>query len=444
MNSIASNFLALRRFRALVTETGQSFWALADQAVVSAGTFATGIVVARHLVPRDYGIYALLIGVLLSVNALQAAVIGYPLMVRGAATDEMVFRRIVLTALLMGSVFSLVVSVAVALGVLRIENSAGLMVTVAFSLFAAQLQQGTRNALLARQRYRATFPGDLLSYGGQAVIIWTVLQGIDSSPALLFGIIGLTSLAGCALQIAKLRLHLQRFHFDRCLPGEFWLLGRWMLLISITGTFTLQLFSWGLTISQGSAEFAKYQAVINIIGVTHPVLLSLSNFIIPAVAIANASGGSRFALGKAFQRSLPGAVLMVPILLALILYGDRVLTLLYGASSPYGTLTVALRWFVIAYTFQLLGTVLAAFLNGTERPRSTLAMNITGALVAGAVGLPLTLHIGVNGAASGFAIVCFARTIVASVLVYRAMRVGDDGSRESATKASAAENLEAN
>jgi O-antigen/teichoic acid export membrane protein len=61
-------------------------WALADQGVVSLGTFLTSIVLARSLPPSQYGIYGVYLAVFLSLNTVHWSLVTYPLSTSGAAS----------------------------------------------------------------------------------------------------------------------------------------------------------------------------------------------------------------------------------------------------------------------------------------------------------------------------------------------------------------------
>ncbi|MGQ9633341.1 MAG: hypothetical protein ACUVXB_03765, partial [Bryobacteraceae bacterium] len=62
-------------------------WPLADQGVVSAGTFLTNVVLARHLAPSDYGVYGVYLSVCLALNTLHSSLVTYPLVTTPSAGD---------------------------------------------------------------------------------------------------------------------------------------------------------------------------------------------------------------------------------------------------------------------------------------------------------------------------------------------------------------------
>ena len=90
--------------------TRRSVWALADQGIVSLGNCATNVMLARSLAVAEFGIFALLLEAMLFLNSLQAALVIYPLSVRGAILDREGLRR------LAGSCLMLTLALALPLG----------------------------------------------------------------------------------------------------------------------------------------------------------------------------------------------------------------------------------------------------------------------------------------------------------------------------------------
>src|SRR6516164_6452602 len=72
----------VRLLQSIVAQRG--IWAIADQGVVSLGNFVTNILLARSLSVTDYGAFAFVYVVIISLNSAQGAVITYPLTIMGA------------------------------------------------------------------------------------------------------------------------------------------------------------------------------------------------------------------------------------------------------------------------------------------------------------------------------------------------------------------------
>src|SRR5215213_7277739 len=145
---------ALRvRSGARVVLGGTAVWALADQAVISAGNFATNIILARHLAPAVYGAWWWVFNVILFLNSLHAALVSYPLTLRAAVEDDACLggrarRSMSLTLLL---------TPLMAAGLVAVSARTGQWSVLPFALAALlmwQLQETLRRALMARLRHR--------------------------------------------------------------------------------------------------------------------------------------------------------------------------------------------------------------------------------------------------------------------------------------------------
>src|SRR5260370_34663247 len=79
------------------------FWSMVDQGAVSAGNFLTTILLARALLPSDYGIYALLFALMLFMIFLNSAVIVYGLSLHGAAGTDAEVRALAGGSLVLAS-----------------------------------------------------------------------------------------------------------------------------------------------------------------------------------------------------------------------------------------------------------------------------------------------------------------------------------------------------
>src|SRR5688572_25021809 len=153
----------------LIVRAGRkSFWPLADQGVVSAGNFLTLVIVARALPARsEYGVFGLLLECIFYFNTLQSALVGYPLTVKGATTDDDGLRRLAGAALLMTLIMAVPLALAGA-GASALGGRARLGLAAAFALVAWQAQELVRKAMLARFRYAHAVWGDALRYLGTA------------------------------------------------------------------------------------------------------------------------------------------------------------------------------------------------------------------------------------------------------------------------------------
>jgi len=375
----------------------QSFWAIADQGIVSLGNFLTTIILARALTPSAYGLWSVIFGLILFLNVLPATLVNYPLSVRVAARDddasgELVKAALTLTALLAVPQMLLLFTVSI----LVAHRALGMCAGVCLLLW--QLQETTRRALMARFAFGKTLGTDAISYLGQAAMVWLFAHEYQSSPEVAFAIMGLTCGVAAIVQLWFLgprwrgRLNLRRHAWD------FWATGRWVLGTNLLANFSIQAGPWALFLLRGPADAAGFQAVSNLLGVSHPIMLSLGNFLVPAVARARAKLGLLQARRVALGQSAQAAWLLLPLILALLIIPRFLLGLVYGSASTYVALDWPLRLLAITYVFTYWAMAIKFFLIAVEsRNRTQFLFDLSWTALFIGLLIPLSLRWGVVG-----------------------------------------------
>lgn len=394
----------------------RSFWSLTDQGVVSAGNFLTQIILARHLLKADYGVFALLFGVLIFLNQIHAGFVSYALTIKGAQTDPEGLRPItadslVVTAGLAAAEMSVLL---VASGILHH------MYLAAWAILAMlfwQFQETVRRALMAHFRYRDVIWGDAGSYLGQAIVIAVLAHFGKLNSSLAFAVVAITSALACAQQLWMLGVTRPDLQRAREMLSTSWKLGRWVVLTNLFYAFTLMCFPWTLALSRGPQEAASFQAMINVLGVSHPVIMSVGNLIVPAATKAQKEAGTEAASFSAFRYGSQGGALLLPYFVLLLIWPAQVLSFFYGASSSYAGLAGLLRIFVIAYLFAYVASVLGGLLNGLERPKSVFVAQLVATCAGLGLGLPLIAGSGLVGASAGLATMNLTRAGVSGAYV---------------------------
>src|SRR5207249_6919511 len=95
-----------RSSRPLLREGTTVIWGVLDQALLSATNFVTFVLIARSLLPSDFGWFVLLYSCLLFANNVQYAVITQPLNVLGATAPAEGYGAYVSTTALSQIVFA--------------------------------------------------------------------------------------------------------------------------------------------------------------------------------------------------------------------------------------------------------------------------------------------------------------------------------------------------
>ncbi|MCL6544863.1 MAG: hypothetical protein K6T61_06525, partial [Bryobacteraceae bacterium] len=385
------------------------------QGVVSAGAFLTNVILARNLAPSDYGVYGVYLSVFLALNAVHSALITYPLSTTPSAGDAWELGKETAAALHLTIV--LFAPLAALLAVIAALSQPWTTVLAAWTAAVCwQAQETTRRGLMAALRHRTVIAGDALSYLGQAVAVGLLSLGQRPRLSQVFVLMAATSLAAALWQARQLRLRRATAAMLRQVRQSAARLGGWTLASSLASLLSTQGFVWVLTLSRGPAEAASLLAVLNVLGVSHPLLFGMTNWMLPATAAAFQRGGERAAFRAALHSWRPGAALAAAMLAFLLLQPGFALRLLYGASSPYAVLSAPLRWGALAYLLMFGGQLYGCYLLALRRVRRGLWMQLaaTGAVLA--AGFPLAIWYGAAGACAGLALASLSKLAAGWVL----------------------------
>jgi O-antigen/teichoic acid export membrane protein len=389
-----------------------------DQGAVSLGTFVTNLLLARALAPAEYGVYALIFGVALFLNNLFFAVVTYPLSIRGAIADESELRRLTLNALGVASVVLLPIAVVIGAAT-AVVGRVDLAIPAVVAVVLWQLQETLRRALLAHLRHRTAVAGDAVSYLGQAALLGAVGQYTPLSPLAAFGSMALTSAVAGLLQVWQLGLRPQGAGGLAAALSDAWRTGRWILGSQLVNGLGFQALPWVLALARGTAETAAFQAALNIVSVTNPVIFSIANLMLPTAARAADKQGLPGAYRAGFRSIAQGGFVLLPFFAVIAVAPEPVLALVYGSSSPYRATGDALRIFAVAYMLFYIGGLLVTLLTSLEETRKVFASQLASAVGGIVIGVPITLWLGLTGACIGVFGIHFTRALVSGVLLFR-------------------------
>ncbi len=404
---------------------GTSFWALADQGAVSLGNFMTQIVLARSLSHSEYGIFALIFGVLLFLFTCQSGLIAYPLSLEGAAADnatlpKVAFAAAFLTILLAIPFSSLVIGATVFLHVMAITWA------VLLAMLLWQLQETFRRALMSHLRHDAAIWGDALSYGGQAVLVWLLARDAALTLQRVFLVVAVTSAAAAIVQSIQVGWSAMPLRVAFATARKYWSSGKWALLTGMNESGIRQAFPWMLALLYSPAEAASFQAVMNLVGVSHPVMFGTSNIVIPAAADAKLRRGAAAAFRTSSWYGAFAVLLVLPFFGALFFWPHPALALFYGKLSPYVALSMGVRIAAFAYLVYISGSFLSAYLFGIGRPKHVFAASAGSTVVALIPAAILVLRYGVVGAIVGFLTFALVRVLLWAFFAARTLRVSEN------------------
>jgi O-antigen/teichoic acid export membrane protein len=372
-------------------------WTLIDQCVVSGGNFLLNVLLARVLSKEDYGEFALFLGAIFLLRAIDYSLISYPVSVRLGFVKSDERATLLGTTALLAVALSLVLVVLMGLGtaVLAEEN---ILLPACLCYLCWQVQETSRRFLLADFRYRAAVAGDGIAYVGQVLLI-TVVLWIDSITlsSVLYAM-SATFVVGALVHSLKLRFAWPHPAEIRRLAVEYLSVGKWSLvsyeLVLIRG----QLFPWLLAALSGIAATASLQAGLNIANTMNPIIFGIGNAIPQVAAHANRSDGVVAASRAASRYMLFGLGPILVICAIGLLIPDLLLLTAYGPSSPYLAIVVGLQILVVAGVLDYIAEMISKTLLGIEAGKLAFLVNIVAVAMALVLALTFIGPMGVVGA----------------------------------------------
>jgi len=393
----------MRTLRRLLTIAG---WGVFDQILLSVVNFLTLFLIARAVQPDAFGAFSLVYGAMLIANYGQLAFITQPHNVIAASLREgeyRVFTRSLLGAQLiaMTMLAAVVAAVAAVVGSIGSHDTFLLLIAVIPALPLWQLQEFMRRVLYTEHRQAAAFANDLVSYGGQGIVVAALAAtGRLTAPAALY-VAALTSAAACALGFAQIRGSFRPARFSRGPIVESFAFGKWLAAAIGAHWVATQGYLYLAAAILGVAVAGALRAVQLILAPLHVLMFSLATMlpIRLSVVLANAdeqAGASAFARTArlALRITLP---LVAAYCVCVAVFADDILRTAYG--SRYATYGSVLSIFALYYLLLYLAQFASTLLTAQRRTAWLFLGNAAGALVTVVAAWPLMHAFGAEGAA---------------------------------------------
>ncbi len=394
-------------------------WPLADQALVASVNVVTTVLLARGMSPAAFGSYTLVYAVLLCANGLQSALITQPHNVLGIGRLGVDYRRYTATT----AVSQLAVSAAAALVVLAAGSiatlvgwqHATLLVVLAPAIVAAQLQEFARRVLYTEGRHAAVFTNDVITYGGQGLLVAALWRLGALTPAVALGAMCAASAAGAAYGLLQLRASLQRT-FDWRAVRDNWEFGKWLAGGEVLRWLSsAEMYQYLAAALLGSVAAATMKAAQVFFGPARLLIYAVNN-VLPT-HFARALAESEAAFDSAVRRVLCWMAVPIGAYCGVVaLWSAPLLRLVYG--ERYADAASVLSLYALSAFLGYEAMLMGAALQARRRTRSFFVAYIYTSVVSLTVGWLLIRAFGVAGALIGMILT----SIISNVVFWRAYR----------------------
>ena len=363
---------------------GKNVWALGDQVLISGSNFITMVLAVRAMGLDEFGTFTLAYSALLLANIVQSTLITQAHNVLAANRSGQSYRQYTANTAL-SQVLLAGIEAAIALlvaGILGAKHSPStwLLVSVAPSIVAWQFQEFIRRVLYTESRFEAAFWNDIVSYGGQTVVVAALwyFGGLNGVTAML-ALAG-TSGAAVLLGLWQIRGSLE-FKIDFSTWTENWHFGKWLTGGELLQWFaSLQMYLFLTAWMLGPQATGRLRAAQILFGPTRIFAFYLGSVLPIQFARALAADGPVAVNGlllKACKKVLPPLGLYC---LVIALFPSLWLHLTYGKS--YTGNPAVLSLYAICAFISYCQVMLVSALTAKRLTRPIFLGNVYGAVIA--------------------------------------------------------------
>jgi O-antigen/teichoic acid export membrane protein len=348
--------------------------ALVDQAIVSATSILTVVILARFAGSEQLGLYSLAMTAVFMTLAVQESLITAPYMVyinlkglRGSSLRRYTGSVLTQSVALGFLATSLLATVGVASAALGYSSTSRIALVLSAAVVVILLRELARRDCLARSRMLLLLLIDAVAASAQVGLLLAVgiLYTLDATVAIV--LLALAASVAFAIWIAVAH---SAISFDRrslrAHTIRSWLFGRWVLWCSLATVANHYCVHWILAIGAGPAATGAFEAIRALASLINPMINGLRNIVGPLGARRISEAGVRAARHLVTSTTRLIAAIGTVWLAVLYFAGGWLLTIVYGQDfSDLGTVLL-----ITAASFVMFGLGVPADqgLWAVERP----------------------------------------------------------------------------
>lgn len=376
----------------------QRLMALADQLVVSASNFLTSLLVARLLAMDGFGQYSLALMGTLFVANMQRAVFTQPMNILGAAeTPAQLAARV--CSMLQAHLYVVpLVALFIAILSYYLFPSVGMCIAVVWYLAGFLMQELPRRYWYSRMQIDRAFVNDLLSYGGQVLLVFIVHWGWGLTRVNVFVVMGATSWLAFLVGLRMVDRPRPRAAVPpvREMFAQHWGIARWLVLTVLAVWGAGQVYPF-LIASLGPVAVAIFSAARNILNVVGILVQSYSNYLPTRAARLLQERGKRALRGHMVATIAQTGVAALGLFFAMQWLAQPLLHFLYGGN--YDHAEQILKILAVGAACTVMGAALGAYSLAMEDSRSNFLANLGASAITFSLGFWLIREHGLVGAA---------------------------------------------
>jgi O-antigen/teichoic acid export membrane protein len=263
------------------------------------------------------------------------------------------------------------------------------------SIVAWQLQEFIRRVLYTEGRMRDAFLNDVISYGGQTLIVAVLFYQKQITGAGALWALAITSAAACSLGVYQIRTSLYRGITRQAIMAN-WHFGKWLLGSELLQwSSSLQMYLYLAAFILGTAASGTLRAAQILFGPARVFSFLLQSLLPIRFSRALATEGDSALAGHMRKALVLVAVLLGPYCLVLALFPKLILSLIFKPSYAEHPMVLSLYSIHAMLSYGML--VITAALSAMRRTRDIFLGSVCSALATIALCWPLISLMGIAG-----------------------------------------------
>jgi O-antigen/teichoic acid export membrane protein len=351
--------------------SGHHVLALADQAVVSATNFLALIMLGRWSDTSQLGAYVLGYSILALLLATQASLITRPYAIRlyqpEGSPAEHAFSALALSTILSATAVLGMSALAAALYATPAHDKAEIVWALAGATPFVLLREFARKSSFAHFRLARVLLLDLavalLNIGLLGWLAWSGRLSAASAFAMVALSCGIGAIAW--LYVSRREFYIQRVRIMPTLKRS-WSVGKWLFCSQVTGQVQGYAVHWLTMAISGAVATGIYAACVSIVSLANPLLFGMVNLLTPRSVRALRERGTAGLRRQAVVDALLLAILIVPLVVFVTLFGEDLMRVLYAGPEFQGNGPV-LALLSLAMLASAVGTPASIALASAER-----------------------------------------------------------------------------
>jgi O-antigen/teichoic acid export membrane protein len=379
---------------------------LLDQAVVSATSFGTSVIIGRASSKQELGVFYLALTIVYLARGIQEQLVSAPYVVyyhgrrdadQALYTGSSLLHQLGLSAVALAILLGIQGLLALGIGPAGLSPAVWVLIG---ALPFLQLREFIRRLAIAHLQMGTAIAIDVCVAVFQLGALGALAYFQQLSVTLAYGVMGVAcAIACCAWLLARNRS--LQFAWAGAVTDWWhnWGFARWALASHMIGFATPYIMPWIIAAERGSADAGVFAACVSIVGTASMFITGLAAFLIPRAALAFSQGGVRelrriLRVAAAVYASVLGAFALF-----VLLSGDFLLVLAFGGKyAGYGAVLGVLALSMMALS---MGLTAGVGLWAIDRPDANIAADVCTLAATLVIVLCLLGPLGVLGAALG-------------------------------------------